>query len=138
MAKPSTGTTYRVGYGKTPEATRFRKGLSGNPKGRPKGSKNLETLVDRVFNRKIVAQDNGRTRRISVAEAMLTKLASRGLGGDMGAARLIVNLLERSRGEGEADLRFDANSDRALLRAFLEDNDPEPMAPPTHPRKRSR
>ncbi len=120
------------------DATRFRKGQTGNPKGRPKGSKNLETLVERVFNRKIVAHENGRARRISVAEAMLTKLMSKALGGDMGAARLSVSLLQLSRGEGDADVRFDADSDRALLRAFLEDNDPETDAPTRRRRKRSR
>jgi hypothetical protein len=36
---------YEVGYGKPPANTRFPRGLSGNPKGRPKGSKNLATIA---------------------------------------------------------------------------------------------
>jgi hypothetical protein len=33
----------RVGYGRPPLATRFRAGQSGNPRGRPKGARNLST-----------------------------------------------------------------------------------------------
>src|SRR5438105_4983911 len=37
--------TYEVGYGKPPVHTRFPKGVSGNPAGRPKGAKGLNTIV---------------------------------------------------------------------------------------------
>jgi Family of unknown function (DUF5681) len=35
---------HAVGYGRAPRHTRFQPGRSGNPKGRPKGSKNFSTL----------------------------------------------------------------------------------------------
>ena len=44
---------YEVGYGKPPQSTQFRKGRSGNPKGRPKTSKNIGTMLEEVFFRKI-------------------------------------------------------------------------------------
>ena len=45
--KPSSDGTanYPVGYGKPPLQSRFKAGTSGNARGRPKGSKNLKTLV---------------------------------------------------------------------------------------------
>jgi Family of unknown function (DUF5681) len=36
---------YEVGYGKLPRHTRFVKGQSGNPRGRPPGAKNLKTML---------------------------------------------------------------------------------------------
>ena len=41
---------YNVGKGKPPKSTRFKPGQSGNPKGRPKGRKNLKTELDEVLN----------------------------------------------------------------------------------------
>jgi hypothetical protein len=42
-----------VGYGRPPEHTRFRKGHSGNPKGRPKGTRNLLTDVQEELAERI-------------------------------------------------------------------------------------
>lgn len=45
---------YEVGFGKPPKHTQFEKGRSGNPKGRPKGSKNIPMLVREIFDEKVL------------------------------------------------------------------------------------
>lgn len=64
---------YDVGHSKPPVHTRFKKGQSGNPKGRPKGAKSLKTLLREVLLEKVqVRTANGR-KNMSRGKAMLLK-----------------------------------------------------------------
>lgn len=47
---------YDVGYGKPPKRTQFKKGKSGNPKGRPKGAKGVKASLKRELESKITIQ----------------------------------------------------------------------------------
>jgi hypothetical protein len=79
---------YEVGYGKPPLHTRFQKGQSGNPQGRPRGSKSFETLLNRALEQLVVLRKNGRkmTKRELMAEQLVNKAAS----GDYRTARLLI------------------------------------------------
>jgi hypothetical protein len=66
---------YAVGYGKPPVETRFQKGQSGNPQGRPRGTKKLVTLLGDVLSPAIGIAETGRLVD-DEAEAIFFSLAS--------------------------------------------------------------
>jgi hypothetical protein len=69
---------YTVGRDKPPQHTRYPKGKSGNLKGRPKGSLNLETIMDNVLNVLVtITEKGGRKRKVSLLEGLITQLANK-------------------------------------------------------------
>ena len=83
---------YDVGFGKPPEHTRYRKGQSGNPSGRPKTPGNLAQLLQRKLCKKIVIEENGHRRRVTKLEAIADQLVSRATAGDPSAIRQVLKL----------------------------------------------
>ncbi len=83
-----------VGYRKPPKSTRFKKGQSGNPRGRPKGSGKTDIPYDGVLGQKVIINDAGTAREVTAAEAFVAKLAQQALEGDSGACKLLLNLME--------------------------------------------
>jgi hypothetical protein len=79
---------YQVGYGRPPVHSRFKPGVSGNPKGRPKPIKvrNIKKDVQQVFLRELAVRDGHKTRRVSGIVLLYQKLLSDALKGDTRAA----------------------------------------------------
>lgn len=78
------------GYGKPPREHQFRPGQSGNPKGRPPGTKNTATLLREILDRKIEVRNGDAIRKITVREAMLTRFAESALKGDTKSAAFLL------------------------------------------------
>jgi Family of unknown function (DUF5681) len=78
------------GYGKPPQGTQFRKGRSGNPKGRPRGSRNASTLLDQALKERVIVSENGRRRKVTKLEAILKQLVNKAAQGDHRATRLLL------------------------------------------------
>lgn len=68
-AKPN----YEVGFGRPPKSTQFQKGQSGNPKGRPRGSQNMTSIVQMELDRKHQVTDQGESRLIPIRQILVRK-----------------------------------------------------------------
>jgi hypothetical protein len=86
---------YEVGYGKPPKHTRFRKGQSGNPRGRAKSTHNFKTELRSVLDETLSLSMAGREVKLSARKAMLLALRNKALKGDTRAIGLMVAMLER-------------------------------------------
>lgn len=93
---------YDVGYAKPPKDTRFRKGQSGNQKGRPKGSRNFAHDVDDILNAKMTVNENGRPRNVSTQLAALMRLREKALKGDARALDRLLSMADERSAEREA------------------------------------
>lgn len=87
---------YEVGYGKPPVNSRFEKGQSGNPNGRPKGTKNVNTMLRDALYAPIQIQQNGKTTTVTALEAIILKLRNNAIGGDYRSAVQALRLAARS------------------------------------------
>ena len=84
---------YEVGYGKPPRHTRFAKGQSGNPRGRPRGAKNFTTLLEEALNEPVTVTENGGRRKVSKLQAIVTQLVNRSATADFRAIKILLDKL---------------------------------------------
>ena len=114
---------YNVGYKRPPQETRFKKGQSGNPKGRPKGSINFLTLLNKVVNTPITLTDqNGRQIKITKKEAALLQAINKAAKGDLTALKLLLQpMLEAEKDAAENKKRSQelSENDQFILTEFI-------------------
>lgn len=96
MSDNNTSDSYEVGFGKPPRSTQFRKGVSGNPKGRPK--KALEFFAELIREAKslITINDNGRRTRISKAQGIAKQVTNKALTGDISALKIFFGSYQQA------------------------------------------
>jgi hypothetical protein len=98
---PDNKRDYEVGYGTPPRHTRFTKGRSGNPRGRPPGAKNLKTLLSEALNEPVIVTENGGHRKITKREAIITQLVNRSATADLRAIKILLDILGDIEGQTE-------------------------------------
>jgi hypothetical protein len=100
---PEQAEDSEVGFRRPPKATRFTKGQSGNPAGRPRGRRR-EAPYEAILGQMVTIREDGTTRRVTAAEAFLLKLTKSGLEGDSAAARASLAAIEHAREQHNAGL----------------------------------
>ena len=85
--------TASVGYCNPPEHSRFKKGQSGNPRGRPKGTLNMATVLERALREKVVINENGRQKMITKLEAAIKQVTNKAASGELKALQLLATLV---------------------------------------------
>jgi len=94
---------YNVGYKKPPSNTQFKKGKSGNPKGRPKGpTKKLNNMMDFVdlflaeSERPVVITENGEQNEVMMIQVALRQVIAKAAKGNISAIKFVSNLMDDS------------------------------------------
>jgi hypothetical protein len=90
---PDHERDYEVGYGKPPRHSRFKRGQSGNPRGRAPGAKNLKTLLSEALNELVIIAENGGRRKVTKREAIITQIVNRSATADWRAIKILLDLI---------------------------------------------
>jgi hypothetical protein len=122
---------YAVGYARPPVHSRFQPGQCGNPRGRPKGSKNLRTIAEKCAFEPVIIREGKRVRKAAAFEVMLKQAFAKALKQDIRAAAFIVAALGRLGLLGgemtEESTSRSSAEDETIIREYLERNG-EPAA----------
>lgn len=111
---------YDVGYGKPPKCSQFRPGQSGNPRGRPRGAKNLKTDLEEELRELITVREGGNQKTVSKRRAMIKSLTAKAVQGDPRAAAILIDMMYRLfHGDDAEDFARGPNpDDKAIIEAF--------------------
>ena len=113
----------KVGYRHPPRSGQFRKGRSGNPKGRPKGALNVATVLSKTLREKVIINEHGQRKTVTKLQAAIKQLVNKAASGDLRALRQLVELAcdaEAKENVNEKRKPVTAELDEELMRGILE------------------
>lgn len=114
--------SYEIGFGRPPQHTRFQKGRSGNPGGRPKGEKaasapQLYEIVQKVLGQKLTVTVNRRKIKMPALQFALSKILRKAAeDGDVRCMKVLIDLSERFPPTAEKMVRVDNSAIDELKR----------------------
>jgi hypothetical protein len=140
-----------TGPGEPPGTTRFRKGQSGNLKGRPKGARKLgprTSAFDVIVEKTLTVRRGGVDREVTVEEALQHRTYQAALAGDRSASREILKMIQKREAAllrhrkpaAKVEIKSEApdprNLDDALLILGIACDDPYDYGPNDDPYRR--
>jgi len=123
MSDEATPGSDAVGYGNPPKHSQWKKGQSGNPRGRKKGSRGLKTDLHAELESKMTIRINGQQVTATTQQLMIKTLCARAASGDVKAIGMLTGLVMQvfgpeDRGTGPARL---SPADEALLDQLIKE-----------------
>lgn len=112
---------HEIGYRRPPKHAQFAKGKSGNPKGRPKGSRNFATVIQDELKRRVPVTEDGKRKKITKREAVAKQLVNKAAAGDPKAIPVLLNETrahERDPGGG-VDHESMSQEDQMVMESIL-------------------
>jgi hypothetical protein len=122
---------YDVGYGKPPKSGQFKKGKSGNSKGRPKGARGLKADLKAELSEVVTITENGKSRKFSKQQLVIKQLMNKALKSDIRALSKLLDLnisilgVEGEAKKGPVSLSM---SDQAILDNYVKSQIEEGIA----------
>ena len=80
----------KPGYGRPLKEHQFKKGQSGNPRGRPRGRKSIMAIINRALNNTVSVQEGGKRKTMTKMEAGAKQFANRVASGDPQALKTLI------------------------------------------------
>ncbi len=121
----SKNDEYEVGYRKPPKHSRFKKGNSGNPRGKPRGTRNSATLLKQALLASVLVKQNGHQTKTTKLRVIVTRLIHQAMQGDYPSIRLLIRYAALDRLLSEPKYEhggISAEAGRAIRRALLGDS----------------
>jgi len=113
--QPAKSADYNIGYRKPPKHSRFKPGQSGNPKGRPKGARSLQTIVRELMTQKVPIRTAKGIKKMTHMEALMHKALEQGYAGNLRALTSIIQLYAQSVPNEEAPPLESFDADQSAL-----------------------